>query len=142
MEIKILTPRRSYAISTKFDQMSNTINHFNENSIVKITIHYCDLKPEKLLVQPIVCMHVVDSIHGSYVKKQDRERAVTSFYETHRNDIDYIMPILTQPCTNVGKRSQLLSWEESFILNENLDHLQKKEISTVLFFEFCDAVLH
>ncbi|GFV28617.1 odorant receptor [Trichonephila clavipes] len=98
-------PRR-ISVMTARDQMSSATSHFKENSIVKITIHYCDLKPEKLLVQPIVCMHVVDSIHGSYVKKQDRERAVASFYETQRNDIDYIMPILTQPCTNVGKREE------------------------------------
>ncbi|GFT04866.1 hypothetical protein NPIL_588021 [Nephila pilipes] len=127
-------------MENKEDKMLDTNSHFKKNSIVKITIHYCELKSEKLIVQPVVCMHVVDSTHGSYVKKQDRERAVTSFYENQRNDIDYIMPIMTQPCTDLGKKSQFLSWEESFILNENLEHLLKKEIDTVLFFEVIDLV--
>ncbi|GBM08703.1 Jouberin [Araneus ventricosus] len=113
--------------------------HSNDG-VVKITVHHCELKLEKLLVQPVVYMHVVDSSHECYVKKQDSKRAVTSFYENQRGDIDYILPIMTQPCAVQGKKSQLLCWEESFVLNENMEHLLKKEISTILFFEVIDLV--
>ncbi|KAF8785544.1 Jouberin like protein [Argiope bruennichi] len=126
-------------MENKGDQSSNTDMHSNDG-VVKITVHHCELKLEKLLVQPVVCMHVVDSSHGCYVKKQDSKRAVTSFYENQRGDIDYILPIMTQPCTIQGKKLQLLQWEESFILNENMEHLLKKEISTILFFEVIDLV--
>ncbi|GIY86718.1 hypothetical protein CDAR_427601 [Caerostris darwini] len=115
--------------------MSKQAGHLDEKSVIKITIHSSELKPKKLLVQPVVCMHVVDSIHGCYVKKQDRKKAAASFYENQRDDIDYIMPVMSQPCTIKEKISNLLNWEESFILNENLNHLLKKEINTVLFFE-------
>lgn len=41
--------------------------------ILKVTIHYCEnLKPSILLLQPVLCMHVIDAKSGTYFKKSDR----------------------------------------------------------------------
>ncbi|XP_054708765.1 jouberin-like isoform X2 [Uloborus diversus] len=114
---------------------------FSGDSITKVTVHHCDkLKSEILLRQPVVCMHVVDAENGSYIKKSQRDRSVMSFYENQRSDLDYIMPVMTQPCSIQGERYHYLNWEESFILNEKFDHIFKKDMNTILFFEVIDLM--
>lgn len=114
-------------------------NSSNCKNIIEVKIHYCDdLKSDILLLQPVLCMHVIDERTGTYLKKSDRNRAVVSFYENQRNDIDYIMPVMTQPCSISGEKLTLLSWEEDFILNEEYNALIDKESSIILFFEIID----
>nr|XP_042896920.1 jouberin [Parasteatoda tepidariorum] len=112
-----------------------------DKSLTKITIHFCDnLKLGRLLTRPVVCMRVIDSSQGSLLKKQDKNKPAVSFYETQRGNIDYIMPLMTHPAAVDGDKLQLLKWEESFLLQESLEYLIKKESSTILFFEVMDCV--
>ena len=50
------------------------------------------------LVHPVVRVSVVDGEGGQLLKKSRPERCVTSFYERDNPAVDYILPVMTQPC--------------------------------------------
>lgn len=45
-------------------------------------------------MHPLVSIHIINSETGTYLKKSDKNRAVTFYYEN--KELDYISPILTQ----------------------------------------------
>lgn len=64
-------------------------------NITAVTIHRTDrLQLSSLVIHPLVCIHVINSQTGDYLKKSDKNRAVTFYYENKK--FDYISPILTQ----------------------------------------------
>ena len=70
----------------------------DEGRIVGLTIHRTDkLKTDFYISHPLVRIHVVDLATGQYLKKQHTGRAVTSYYEKENVNVDYVLPILTQP---------------------------------------------
>lgn len=65
--------------------------------ITAVVIHRTDrlqLSCSLLVTHPLVSVHIVNSKSGMYLKKSDKNRAVTFYYENKK--FDYIAPILTQ----------------------------------------------
>ena len=68
----------------------------DDGFIVGLIIHRTDkLKSDFFMSQPVVRVHIIDVKTGASLKKQHRDRAVTSFYESE--DVDFILPMMTQP---------------------------------------------
>ncbi len=74
--------------------------------ILGVTIHETDhLKASVKISHPCVRVTIVDASldsRGDLLKKSQPDRCVTSFYERGNPDVDYILPVLTQPykCTD------------------------------------------
>lgn len=67
--------------------------------LLGITVHRTDLLQASVKVtHPVVRVSVVDRERGHLPKKSNPERCVTSFYERGNPAVDYILPIMTQPC--------------------------------------------
>ena len=100
-----------------------------------MTVHRSDrLRASTALTHPLVRLSVLDTQSNRYAKKSRPERCVTSYYEGANPSVDYILPVLTQPCG--GACSPLRPvWEESVIFNEETHHFLKER---VLFFELLD----
>uniref|UniRef100_A0A8B9LNH8 SH3 domain-containing protein n=1 Tax=Astyanax mexicanus TaxID=7994 RepID=A0A8B9LNH8_ASTMX len=110
---------------------------FDENLVLGVYIHRTDrLKTDLLVSHPMVKVHVVDEITGQYVKKEDSHRRVSSFYE--QENIEHILPIITQPFDFKKNKSTVPEWEEQIIFNERFGYfLQDSEEcpQVILFFE-------
>lgn len=52
------------------------------------------------------------------------ERPVSSYYE--KDNVDYILPIMTQPYDFKKLKSRLPEWEEQIIFNENFPYLLRE----------------
>lgn len=92
-----------------------------------------------MISHPMVKIHVVDENTGQYVKKDDSERPVSSYYE--KETVDYILPIMTQPYDFKQLKSRLPEWEEQIIFNENFPYLLRdfdESPKVILFFEILD----
>ena len=64
-----------------------------------ITIHRTDVLCASVnLLHPVVRVSVVDGEGGQLLKKSRPEQCVTSFYERDNPAVDYILPVMTQPC--------------------------------------------
>ena len=64
------------------------------------------------------------------------ERPVSSYYE--QENVDYILPIMTQPYDFKQLKSRLPEWEEQIIFNENFPYLLRdfeESPKVILFFE-------
>lgn len=73
--------------------MSESFCESNGNNIIQVTIHYCDnLKSKILLLQPVLCMHVIDANTGTYAKKSDRYDYTyllcSYFFRTYQKEIE------------------------------------------------------
>lgn len=119
-----------------------TDNNHNENfdakNIFGIHIHNTDrkLKSCKLVLHPVIKVHVVDIKTGRYLSKKHPKQNVVSYYENrNRTEIDYILPIMTQPCDLVKyiRYPRAPIWEELLLYNEDYDHFIKPEV--IIFFE-------
>ncbi|XP_011846863.1 PREDICTED: jouberin [Mandrillus leucophaeus] len=67
------------------------------------------------------------------------ERPVSSYYE--KENVDYILPIMTQPYDFKQLKSRLPEWEEQIIFNENFPYLLRdsdESPKVILFFEILD----
>lgn len=108
-------------------------------NIFGIHIHNTDrkLKCSKLVVHPVIKVHVIDSLTGKYLKKLHPDRNVVSYYEnkSDQDGIDYIMPIMTQPCDLLKhvKYPRAPVWEELLLYNEDFDYFLNNRV--ILFFE-------
>uniref|UniRef100_A0A8B9LS78 SH3 domain-containing protein n=1 Tax=Astyanax mexicanus TaxID=7994 RepID=A0A8B9LS78_ASTMX len=115
---------------------------FDENLVLGVYIHRTDrLKTDLLVSHPMVKVHVVDEITGQYVKKEDSHRRVSSFYE--QENIEHILPIITQPFDFKKNKSTVPEWEEQIIFNERFGYfLQDSEEcpQVILFFEVLDFI--
>lgn len=64
------------------------------------------------------------------------ERPVSSYHE--KENVDYILPIMTQPYDFKQLKSRLPEWEEQIIFNENFPYLLRdshESPKVILFFE-------
>ena len=79
--------------------------------ILGITIHSTDhLKASVKISHPCVRVTIVDASLerlGELMKKSRPDRCVTSFYERGNPNVDYILPVLTQPYKNKDNRYPL-----------------------------------
>ncbi|XP_052025162.1 jouberin isoform X2 [Apodemus sylvaticus] len=112
----------------------------DDDLVMGVHIHRTDrLKADFMISHPMVKIHVVDEHTGQYVKKDDSERSVSSYYE--KDNVDYILPIMTQPYDFKKLKSRLPEWEEQVIFNENFPYLLREFDEcpkVILFFEILD----
>ncbi|XP_027794275.2 jouberin isoform X1 [Marmota flaviventris] len=112
----------------------------DDDLVLGVYIHRTDrLKSDFMISHPMVKIHVVDENTGQYVKKDDSERPVSSYYE--KENVDYILPIMTQPYDFKQLKSRLPEWEEQIIFNENFPSLLREfdeSPKVILFFEIVD----
>ncbi|XP_016060417.1 PREDICTED: jouberin isoform X3 [Miniopterus natalensis] len=112
----------------------------DDDLVLGVYIHRTDrLKSDFMISHPMVKIHVVDEITGQYVKKDDSKRPVSSYFE--KDNVDYILPIMTQPYDFKQLKSRLPEWEEQIIFNENFPYLLRdfdESPKVILFFEILD----
>uniref|UniRef100_A0A671SMG9 Jouberin-like n=1 Tax=Sinocyclocheilus anshuiensis TaxID=1608454 RepID=A0A671SMG9_9TELE len=110
---------------------------FDDSLVLGVYIHRTDkLKTDLMVSHPMVKIHVVDEVTGQYVKKEDSHRHVSSFYE--QENIEHILPIITQPFDFKKHKNTVPEWEEQIIFNERFGYfLQDDDESprVILFFE-------
>lgn len=111
----------------------------DDDLVLGVYIHRSDRLKTDLVSHPVVKIHIVDQKSGLYVKKDHRERKVASYYEEEQ--IDHILPIMTQPYDFRQFKSTVPEWEEQVIFNERFNYfIQNTEESprVILFFEILD----
>ncbi|KAM5263985.1 LOW QUALITY PROTEIN: jouberin [Ctenodactylus gundi] len=112
----------------------------DKDLVLGVYIHRTDrLKSDFIISHPMIKIHVVDEITGQYVKKNDSERPVSSYYE--KENVDYILPIMTQPYDFKQLKTRLPEWEEQIIFNESFSYLLQdfdESPKVILFFEILD----
>ncbi|KAM6917304.1 jouberin isoform 2-T2 [Lycodopsis pacificus] len=115
---------------------------FDDSLVLGVFVHRTDrLKTDLLISHPMVKIHVVDENTGQYVKKEDCHRPVSSFYE--QDNVDHILPIMTQPFDFKKNKSIIPEWQEQIIFNERFGYFveQKDERPRViLLFEILDFI--
>ncbi|XP_042598944.1 jouberin-like isoform X2 [Cyprinus carpio] len=115
---------------------------FDDSLVLGVYIHRTDkLKTDLMVSHPMVKVQVVDEVTGQYVKKEDSHRHVSSFYE--QENIEHILPIITQPFDFKKHKNTVPEWEEQIIFNERFGYfLQDDEESprVILFFEILDFI--
>ncbi|XP_022247251.1 jouberin-like isoform X2 [Limulus polyphemus] len=112
----------------------------HNNPILGIIVHHSDqLKSDPLLSNPAVRIHIVDMNSGKYLKKLHESRPVAFYYETQRN-VDYILPMMTQPYDICKKKSLTPFWEELLIWNEDFDYFLQDDPKTLVIFEILDVI--
>ncbi|XP_020555524.1 jouberin isoform X2 [Oryzias latipes] len=113
-----------------------------DDLVLGVFVHKSDpLRTDLLISHPMVKIHVVDERTGQYVKKDDRRRPAVSFYEGE--NVDHILPVMTQPFDFRRRKSVVPEWEEQILFNERFSHfLQQDECSpkVLLLFEILDFV--
>ncbi|XP_030665584.1 jouberin isoform X5 [Nomascus leucogenys] len=113
----------------------------DDDLVLGVYIHRSDrLKSDFMISHPMVKIHVVDEHTGQYVKKDDSERPVSSYYE--KENVDCILPIMTQPYDFKQLKSRLPEWEEQIVFNENFPYLLRgsdESPKVILFFELLGA---
>uniref|UniRef100_A0A8D3CBV0 Abelson helper integration site 1 n=1 Tax=Scophthalmus maximus TaxID=52904 RepID=A0A8D3CBV0_SCOMX len=115
---------------------------FDESLVLGVYVHRTDrLKTDLLISHPMVKIHVVDEITGQYVKKEDCHRPVSSFYE--QENVDHILPIMTQPFDFKKNKSIIPEWQEQIIFNERFGYFVEQNDESprvLLFFEILDFI--
>uniref|UniRef100_A0A3Q3WQC7 SH3 domain-containing protein n=1 Tax=Mola mola TaxID=94237 RepID=A0A3Q3WQC7_MOLML len=110
---------------------------FDDSLVLGVYVHRTDrLKNDLLVSHPMVKIHVVDETTGQYVKKEDCHRPVSSFYE--QENVDHILPIITQPFDFKKNKSVIPEWQEQIIFNERFGYFVEQNDESprvVLFFE-------
>ncbi|XP_076013611.1 jouberin isoform X2 [Genypterus blacodes] len=113
---------------------------FDDSLVLGVYVHRTDrLKTDLLISHPMVKVHVIDEMTGEYVKKEDSHRPVASFYE-HEN-IEHILPIMTQPYDFKKNKSTVPEWQEQIIFNERFGYFIQHHDGgprVILFFEILD----
>ncbi|NXJ17263.1 AHI1 protein, partial [Dicrurus megarhynchus] len=114
---------------------------FGDDLVLGVYIHRSDrLKIDHLISHPVVKIHIVDQRSGLYVKK-DYSKKEDSSYE--QEEIQHILPIMTQPCDFRKSKSTIPEWEEQVIFNERFTYfIQNTEENpqVILFFEVLDSL--
>ncbi|XP_037698118.1 jouberin isoform X4 [Choloepus didactylus] len=112
----------------------------DDDLVLGVFIHRTDrLKSDFMISHPMVKIHVIDEITGQYVKKANCQQPVSSCYE--KENVDYILPIMTQPYDFKQLKSRLPEWEEQIIFNEKFPYLIQdfdESPKVILFFEILD----
>ncbi|XP_014681830.1 PREDICTED: jouberin-like isoform X1 [Priapulus caudatus] len=111
----------------------------DDGRVLSVTIHKTDrLQTDFLVSHPLVKVHVIDGATGQYMKKFNKERSVTSYYEMQNRTVDHILPIATQPFDFKIRKSMTPVWEEMVVFNENANYFIDKSSQALLFFEILD----
>ncbi|XP_023210818.1 jouberin-like [Centruroides sculpturatus] len=119
----------------------NDLSQENENPVLGVLIHGTDkLKTDFLICHPLVKVHIVNMKTGQYLKKLHSDRSVTSYYETQNNNIEHIIPMMTQPYDLKEKKYLMPLWEELLIFNEDFNYFINKESDVIIFFELIDFI--
>ncbi|XP_077477172.1 jouberin [Stigmatopora argus] len=112
----------------------------NDGLVLGVYVHRTDgLKTDVRISHPMVKVHVVDDLTGQYVKKRDSHRPVSSFYE--QDNVEHILPIMTQPFDFKKNKSVIPEWKEQIIFNEPFSHFVGREPDSpkvILYFEILD----
>ncbi|NXD22487.1 AHI1 protein, partial [Spelaeornis formosus] len=113
---------------------------FSDDLVLGVYIHRSDrLKIDHLVSRPVVKIHIVDQRSGLYVKK-DYSKKSDSSYE--QEEIEHILPVMTQACDFRKSKSTIPDWEEQVVFNERLNYfIQNTEENpqVILFFEVLDS---
>ncbi|XP_043999115.1 jouberin isoform X2 [Gambusia affinis] len=113
---------------------------FDDGLVLGVFVHRTDrLKTDLLISHPMVKIHVVDEITGKYLRKEDCQRPVSSFYE--QENVSNILPIITQPFDFRKNKSIIPEWQEQILFNERFGYfIQQSESAprVILFFEILD----
>ena len=116
----------------------------DDGLLLCIVVHKADqLKPDIHVTHPVIRLHIVDMNTGQYVKKTDRLRNVASVFENKNENIDFIMPMMTQPFDFRKNRSLTPYWEEVLLYNEIYSYFLSREDSdppVIIFFELLDFI--
>ncbi|XP_048387522.1 jouberin isoform X2 [Stegostoma tigrinum] len=114
----------------------------DDDLVLGVYIHRADLlKTDILTSHPSVKVHVIDEVSGQYVKKEHSSRPVTSYYE--QENVEHILPIITQPYDFRKRKSAIPAWEEQIIFNERFGYFLHEFMdspSSLLFFEILEFV--
>ncbi|KAM3594578.1 uncharacterized protein V6R79_010038 [Siganus canaliculatus] len=115
---------------------------FDDSLVLGVYVHRTDrLKNNLMISHPMVKIHVVDEITGLYVKKEDCHRPVSSFYE--QENVDHILPIMTQPFDFKKNKSVIPEWQEQIIFNERFGYFVEQNAESprvLLLFEILDFI--
>ncbi|XP_054470368.1 jouberin [Anoplopoma fimbria] len=115
---------------------------FDDSLVLGVYIHRTDrLKTDLLISHPMVKIHVIDEVTGQYVKKEDCHRPVSSFYE--QENVDHIIPIMTQPFDFKKNKSIIPEWQEQIIFNERFGYFVEQNDErprVILLFEILDFI--
>lgn len=95
------------------------------------------LKPNISLSHPLLKVTLYCDKTCTHLKKSEKSRAVSSFYETANETVDYILPQLTAPAVVNTSNNFTPRWEEELIFNEDLCYLLSYQ-SLVLLFELME----
>ncbi|XP_013876780.1 jouberin [Austrofundulus limnaeus] len=113
---------------------------FDANLVLGIFIHRTDrLNTDFMISHPMVKIHLIDETTGQYVKKEDCHRPVSSYYE--QENVDHILPIMTQPFNFKRNKSIIPEWQEQIIFNERFGYFVGQNDGNprvILFFEILD----
>ncbi|XP_034234525.1 jouberin-like [Thrips palmi] len=136
---KPVKQRRKRTATTESGIQSQSNIKYNYEKIIGISLHHCDsLKIDSLIRHPMVRVHVLDTLTGEYLKKSEATRNV-SFYQEN-SEIDYIQPLTSQPCQFKDPRSLTPIWDETLVLNEDIQHILQPQSSILILFEVLDCV--
>ncbi|KAI6646562.1 Jouberin [Oopsacas minuta] len=95
------------------------------------------LKPHISLSHPLVKVTLYCDKTCAYFKKSEKNRAVSFFYETANDNVDYILPQLTEPAVVNTSNKFTPRWVEELVFNEDLSYLLSST-SLVLLFEMLE----
>ena len=95
------------------------------------------LKPHIHLSHPLVKISLFSDKTCRHVKKSEKSRAVSSFYETDNENVDYILPQLTGPAAVNTCNRFTPQWKEELLFNEDLSYLLS-DPSLLLLFELLE----
>ncbi|KAJ3377505.1 Jouberin [Lobulomyces angularis] len=121
-------------VDVLFKHVKKKVSDFFDN-VVAIKIHSAEsLKPNIKVLKPVVMVHIVDARTGTYLKKSDNKRPVTTFHETE--NLTYILPIITKPFSFPKNMTLTPKWEEELVFNDEYLHVVKEDV--LIFFEILD----
>ncbi|KAI8922582.1 WD40-repeat-containing domain protein, partial [Powellomyces hirtus] len=109
-----------------------------EDCVMAIGIHGTDrLIPDIRCQQPLVRVHIVDTLTGRYIRKLDPQRKVTTQHEAE--NVNYVLPMMTKVfAAHRGEISP--SWGETLIFNE--PYLPLLSNRTMIMFEILNFVVN
>ncbi|KAF2903475.1 hypothetical protein ILUMI_02709 [Ignelater luminosus] len=112
---------------------------YSYEKIIAIIIHKTDrLKLDSLVIHPVIKIHLVNSETGEYLHKSDKDRPVVFYYEN--KNIKCITPVISEPYNLYEKCSLYPAWEETLIINEDVNYLLAHGSKAIIFFEIMDFV--
>ena len=108
------------------------------NKVLGVTLLCTDpLRPHIHLSHPLVKLTLYCEKSGTHFKKSEKSRAVSSYYETANERVDYILPQLTEPAVVNTSNGFTPRWGEDLVFNEDLSYLLSSP-SIVLLFELLE----